>query len=74
MYRRLRYAVVAAGVIAPLLGPSGHGAERRRESPACSSLARAARRIDSPYAEPLKLPRFSARAHRLERTRRLGSG
>jgi hypothetical protein len=30
MYRRLRYAVVAAAVVTPLLGLPGHGAERPR--------------------------------------------
>ena len=53
MYRRLQYVVVAAAVVAPLLGP-GHGAARTNVKPAPHSLEP----VDEskPLPEPLKLP------------------
>lgn len=55
MYRSLRYAVVAAGVVTPLLGlpaqPS-HGAERSRAQPVSRSFVP----DDLSQAEPLRLP------------------
>jgi membrane-bound lytic murein transglycosylase A len=54
MSRRLRRAVVAATVIAFLLGPSGHGAARPRVQLAAPPLAPGD--IFKPSLEPLKLP------------------
>ena len=55
MYRSLRYAVVAAGVVTPLLGlpaqPS-HGAERSR----AQLVSRSFVPDDVSQAEPLRLP------------------
>jgi peptidoglycan lytic transglycosylase A len=53
MYRRLRYAVVTAAVVTPLLGLPGHGAERARAQLAARSLEPTTNQ--SP-AEPLRLP------------------
>jgi hypothetical protein len=69
MYRRLRYAVVTAAVVTPLLGLPGHGAERAGAQLAARSLEPT---THQPPAEPL--PRFGARADRLELTRRVGRG
>ena len=55
MYRSLRYAVVAAGVVTPLLGLSaqpGHGTERSKPQLVARSLVP----DDVPRPEPLRLP------------------
>jgi membrane-bound lytic murein transglycosylase A len=57
MYRHWRYAVVAAGVIAPLLGlpvqPAGGAAPLRAQ---LAARLLAARDVSTPHAEPLRLP------------------
>ena len=55
MYRRLRYVVVAAAIVTPLIGLPGSTWRGASESPACSSLVRVGRYIETP-PEPLKLP------------------
>jgi membrane-bound lytic murein transglycosylase A len=57
MYRRLRYAVAAAGIVAPLLGllgQPGHGAERSTAQLVARSLE--LDDVSSPRPEPLRLP------------------
>jgi membrane-bound lytic murein transglycosylase A len=54
MYRRLRYAVVAAAIVTPLLGLPGHGVERPRAQLVARSLK--PDDVSTPRPEPLKLP------------------
>jgi hypothetical protein len=54
MYRLLRYALVAAAVVAPLPVPSSHSATRRRVQLAAHSLAPGD--TLKPAPDPLRLP------------------
>ena len=54
MCRLSRYALVAAAVVTPLLGPPSHGAARPIVQPAAHSLEPGD--VSKPIPEPLKLP------------------
>jgi hypothetical protein len=54
MCRLSRYALVAAAVVTPLLGPPSHGAARTNVKPAPHSLVPLD--VSTPLPEPLKLP------------------